>query len=185
MKTTPLTAAVAALLAGLATGLAVETPVQPQIDSVGLFKNGVAVVRASFTVPGPGTYRWDAVPQTIHGTFAVDSDAVLSTTATHRIVEEELKSAPTGMQDALAGKNVTVTLQSAGVSGSGPANLREGRVWAVPAVPSNNPFSTRIEVIAETAVYHLGSSVVPLVGRGERGSGVTFSVTESRRFGRR
>ncbi len=142
MKASPLTTA-AALLAGLATGLAVETPVQPQIDSVGLFKNGVAVVRASFTVPGPGTYRWDAVPQTIHGTFAVDSDAVLSTTATHRIVEEELKSAPTGMQDALAGKNVTVTLQSAGVGGSGPANLRGGRVWAVPAVPSNNPFSTQ------------------------------------------
>ena len=66
MKATPLTLAIALLLAGLSLGLADETPIQPQIESVGLFKNGVAVVRASFTVPGPGSYRWDNIPQTIH-----------------------------------------------------------------------------------------------------------------------
>ena len=46
--------------------LGLSVPSRRQIESVGLFKNGVAVVRASFTVPGPGSYRWDNIPQTIH-----------------------------------------------------------------------------------------------------------------------
>lgn len=64
MNATPLHFISTLLLAGISFGLADETPIQPQIESVGLFKNGVAVVRASFTAPGPGCYRWDAVPQT-------------------------------------------------------------------------------------------------------------------------
>ncbi len=76
--------------------LADETPVQPQIESVGLFKNGVAVVKASFTVPGPGSYRWDAIPKAVHGTFSVDSEATLTTRATHRMIEEEFKTAQPG-----------------------------------------------------------------------------------------
>ncbi len=143
MKTTPLTVASALLLAGLSIGLADETPIQPQIESVGLFKNGVAVVRASFTVPGAGSYRWDNLPQTIHGTFAVDSEAVLTTRATHRLVEEEVKTAAPGMQDALAGKNVTVFLT--GENGQAAPAL-QGRVWEVPAAQSNGNFSTQYPI---------------------------------------
>ena len=48
-----------------------ETVVTPAIESVGLFKNGLAVVRATFPVKGPGSYRWDKVPRVVHGSFWV------------------------------------------------------------------------------------------------------------------
>ena len=50
-----------------------ETIVQPKIESVGLFKNGLAVVRAVFPVSGPGSCRWDKVPRVIHGSFWIES----------------------------------------------------------------------------------------------------------------
>ena len=40
-----------------------------RITSVGLFKNGLAVVKRTVKLPGPGTYRIDDVPQPVHGTF--------------------------------------------------------------------------------------------------------------------
>ncbi len=140
MNANPLHLASTLLLAGMSFVLADETPVQPQIESVGLFKNGVAVVKASFTAPGPGSYRWDAIPQAIHGTFSVDSEATLTTRATHRMIEEEFKTAPTSMQDALAGKNVSVSLT--GENGQ-PLPSLLGRVWEIPTAPSNTAFSTQ------------------------------------------
>ena len=140
MNANPINLASTLLLAGMSFALADETPVQPQIESVGLFKNGVAVVRASFTVPGPGSYRWDAIPKAVHGTFAVDSEATLTTRATHRFIEEEFKTTQPGMQDALAGKNVTVSLTWE--NGQSPPSL-QGRVWEIPAASSNTTFSTQ------------------------------------------
>jgi hypothetical protein len=75
-----------------------EAAVKPEIESVGLFKNGIAVVRATFPIGGPGIYRWDHVPQVIHGTFWVESDgevAVLSTT--RKIEETDETGAPSGI----------------------------------------------------------------------------------------
>ena len=63
MNANPLNLASTLLLAGMSFALADETPVQPQIESAGLFKNGVAVVKASFTVPGPGTYDGTPSPR--------------------------------------------------------------------------------------------------------------------------
>lgn len=140
MKAIPLTAIPALLLAGLAPGLAGETQVQPRIESVGLFKNGVAVVRASFEVPGPGSYLWDNLPQTIHGTFAVDSEAVLTTLATHRLVEEDLKDTAPGMQEALAGKDVSVLLTGENERFAAPL---QGRVREIPAAQAAGDFSTQ------------------------------------------
>lgn len=120
--------------------MAGETRIQPQIESVGLFKNGVAVVRAGFTVPGPGSYCWEDIPQTIHGTFEVSGNPVLTVRATRRMVDEEFPGGQPGMRDELAGKNVTVTL--AGDQGQAAPSL-QGRVMENPAILSNHAFSTR------------------------------------------
>lgn len=70
----------------------------------------------------------------------MDSEAVLSTRATHRLIEEEFKTTAPGMQDALAGKNVTVFLS--GENGQSSLPL-QGRVWEIPAAPSNPNFNTQ------------------------------------------
>jgi hypothetical protein len=159
MKATPHRVASVLLLAGFSISMAAETRIQPQIESVGLFKNGVAVVRAAFTVPGPGSYCWENIPQTIHGTFEVSGASVRATTksglrpqilvsgapvltvrATRRLVEEERPTGQPGMRDELAGKDVTVTLN--GEPGQATATL-QGRVMETPAILSTPDFSTR------------------------------------------
>ena len=66
--------------------IAEETPVTSRIASVGLFKNGLAVVRREVSVPGPGVYRLDDVPEPVHGTFWIESDAVVRARTTVREV---------------------------------------------------------------------------------------------------
>jgi hypothetical protein len=50
-----------------------EIPVKSRLVSLGLFKNGLAVVRKAVSIPGPGTYRIDDVPEPVHGTFWIES----------------------------------------------------------------------------------------------------------------
>lgn len=121
-----------------------EAVVKPEIESVGLFKKGIAVVRASFPIDGPGAYRWEHIPQVIHGTFWVESDgevAVLSTT--RRVEESDDTGAPGGvLQQDLAGKEVSIRLRqtdSTAASGSGAIS---GTVWAVPPRPSPRQWDT-------------------------------------------
>jgi hypothetical protein len=61
-----------------------ETPVKSTVQSIGLFKNGFAVVRRTLTVPGAGTYRIDDVPTPVHGTFFIESPAMVTATVTMR-----------------------------------------------------------------------------------------------------
>ncbi len=132
MNATPFRLTVTVLLAAILPVMGDEVAVQPKIESVGVFKNGIAVVRASFSVPGPGTYRWDQVPQAIHATFSVDSEAVVTTRATHRLLGESIDPSPPEIQDALAGKNVVISLS--GEHGQAPASV-SGRMWQVPTLP--------------------------------------------------
>jgi hypothetical protein len=85
-----------------------EKAVKSRIASVGLFKNGLAVVKREVAVPGPGTYRLDDVPEPVHGTYWVESPATVETAALLR--EVEVPAEPTGinLQEELAGKKVTV-----------------------------------------------------------------------------
>lgn len=127
-------------MAGFSISMAAEVRIEPRIESVGLFKNGVAVVRAGFTVPGPGSYYWESIPQTIHGTFEVSGDPDLTVRATRRMVEEDFTTGQPGLREELAGKDVTVTLNG------GPeqaAATLQGRVMEAPVMPSNREFSTR------------------------------------------
>jgi hypothetical protein len=132
MNATRLTLATTLLLITLGPLLADEVVVQPQIESVGVFKNGIAVVRASFSVPGPGSYRWEQLPQAVHATFSVTSDAVLTTRSTHRLLEDHSDLNPPGMQATLEGKKVTVALINE--SGQGAVSI-SGRVLELPQPP--------------------------------------------------
>lgn len=108
-----------------------ETVVTPGIESVALFKNGLAVVSASFPVKGAGQYRWDKVPRVVHGSFWVESDGQISVQSTTRMIEVtgETESQVATLQKDLAGKDVTVTVKSMGTSAPW---ILTGKVWDVP-----------------------------------------------------
>ncbi|MBI3409803.1 MAG: DUF4139 domain-containing protein [Planctomycetes bacterium] len=85
-----------------------EQPAKSKIVSVGLFKNGLAIVKREIEVPGPGTYRLDDVPEPVHGTWWIDSPGV-ETSVEMRESEVADDAAPAGnLQEELAGKLVTV-----------------------------------------------------------------------------
>ncbi|MGB3117323.1 MAG: hypothetical protein WBE58_00770, partial [Verrucomicrobiales bacterium] len=65
-----------------------EIAVQPNIDSVGLFKNGLCVVHSFFEADAPGIYRWDDPPRCVHGTFFVESEGSVVVWSTARKVAD-------------------------------------------------------------------------------------------------
>jgi hypothetical protein len=108
---------------------AAEISVVPRVDSVGLFKNGVTVVRASFEADAAGSYRWDGLPRSIHGSFWVESDGVVTVLAITRSVEQP--AAASGiLQRDLAGQVVSVRLKD------GDGDTLEGKVWTLPESPA-------------------------------------------------
>lgn len=118
-----------------------ETMVKPVIESVGLFKNGLAVVRATFPINGAGIYCWNRVPHVIHGTFWVESDGEVGVQSTTRRIEETDESgSPSGvLQHDLAGKEVTITLRNT----DSPQDPQiTGTVWAVPPRASTRIWDT-------------------------------------------
>jgi hypothetical protein len=107
-----MTAAVVALgclMAGAARAEAVDA--KAPIVSVGLFKNGLAVVRRVVETDGPGIYRLSEVPTAVHGTFWIESDGPV----TARVSRQEfvVGDVPAGgnLQDDLAGCTVSVRLR--------------------------------------------------------------------------
>jgi hypothetical protein len=106
-----------------------ETVVNPTVESVSTFKNGVAVIRASFRVEKPGVYVWQRPPSAIQGTFWVESDLKVNVHSTMRMLPmpEGTPVVPAGLQQELAGKTVTVTLKAVGANQ--PVTY-QGRVWA-------------------------------------------------------
>jgi Domain of unknown function (DUF4139) len=117
-----------------AGSFAQETSVTPTIESVGLFKNGLSVVRTSFEAKAPGAYVWTDPPRCVHGTFLVESDANISLRSGNRMIEENTeRDRPTGgLQMDLAGQTVRVRLRG---EKSGEAEIT-GRVWQIPTPPS-------------------------------------------------
>lgn len=68
-------------------------PVVGKIASLGVFKNGIAVVEERFEVPGPGRYATSTPPSPLHGTFFIESDGVVETTSTVDDVEIPISEA--------------------------------------------------------------------------------------------
>src|SRR5207244_13347676 len=97
----------AAALLPLSQARAQEQPAKSKIVSVGLFKNGLAIVKQQIDVAGAGTYRLDDVPEPVHGTWWTDSPAV-ETTMEMREVDVPDDAVPSGnLQEDVAAKKVT------------------------------------------------------------------------------
>lgn len=117
-------------LAPLVSAWAQEKAAEPTIDSVALFKNGLTVVRASFSVEGPGDYVWIDPPKVVHGAFFVESGPGLVIRSTTRMMVPDGPVVPSGnLQRDLAGAVVSATLW--GRDGQ-PGEVVDGTVWTVP-----------------------------------------------------
>ncbi|MFO0967117.1 MAG: hypothetical protein U0793_16245 [Gemmataceae bacterium] len=91
-----------------------ETAVKSRIVSLSLFKNGLAVVKREVKVDGAGVYRLDRVPEAIHGTFWIESNAPVEASVKTRDVELADDQLPEGsLQEIFAGKKVTVSFTGA------------------------------------------------------------------------
>lgn len=94
-----------------------ETLLSTRITSLDLFKNGLAVVERTIAIEKPGVYRVDDVPEPLHGTYWIESDAVVSTRVTQRTVEIPLgKTMPGDFQNDLAGREVLVHFAEQGLA---------------------------------------------------------------------
>ncbi len=87
-----------------------EIVCESTVKSIGLFKNGLAVVQEEIEVPKPGRYILPNLPAPVHGTFFVESDAEVVVASSLRDTEIPIgKSDPCSLDD-LAGKKVIVHL---------------------------------------------------------------------------
>jgi hypothetical protein len=91
-----------------------EAIAKSKIVSVGLFKNGLAVVKREVQIPKDGTYRLDVSPEPVHGSFWIESSAQVEAAVKMRDIEVPLHAEGAGMklQSDLAGKKVTLTFRS-------------------------------------------------------------------------
>jgi hypothetical protein len=95
----------------LATALAYaeEKPLEVSLESLALFKNGLACIEYVAEIPEGGTYRVENMPDAVHGTFWVESDADVAVQTTRRRVEMTLAEASSAeSQQDLAGREVVV-----------------------------------------------------------------------------
>jgi hypothetical protein len=108
-----------------------EAPVKSRIVSVGLFKNGLAVVKREVQVGGAGTFRLEAVPEVVHGTFWVESNVPVEAAMKLRDVETPAGEQPDGpLHEYFAGKRVTLRFTNEKLD---PVQ------GVVPALPSRRP----------------------------------------------
>ena len=94
-------------------GDAPSRPIQVvgKIASLGVFKNGIAVVEERFEVPGPGRYATSTPPSPLHGTFFIESDGVVETTSTVDDVEIPIsEAAEIDWTQDFSGRKVRVVL---------------------------------------------------------------------------
>ncbi|MHC4787770.1 MAG: hypothetical protein ACYS8K_00990 [Planctomycetota bacterium] len=103
----------AAALAGAAHAQPGE--VESRIVSVGLFKNGLALVARTVTVPGRGDYVLADVPEPVHGTFWIESDARVQTRVTTREVAVPIEG-NADLATELAGKEVVIHFRDGAIA---------------------------------------------------------------------
>ncbi|MCA8958941.1 MAG: DUF4139 domain-containing protein [Planctomycetes bacterium] len=82
------------------------------VRSVGLFKNGLAVVQREVWIPADGGYELDDVPAPVHGTLWIESEARVETRVTRRPrVIDESRRPGADLQTTFAGRYVDLTLR--------------------------------------------------------------------------
>ncbi len=83
MKRLSITLTIASTFFALLTATSrAAQPISPTHTSLGLFKNGVAVVEDTYQLPAPGNYTTAFPTGALHGAFFVESGARVSTTST-------------------------------------------------------------------------------------------------------
>jgi len=99
-------------LLGSAPTSAQEAVATTRVVSVGLFKNGLVIVRRAVEVPKAGTYRLDVAPEPVHGTFWVEADCPVEASVKMRATDVSLPGASLAdLQEVLAGKKVVLRLR--------------------------------------------------------------------------
>lgn len=138
-----------------------ESLVQPAVNSVAMFKNGLTVVSATFKVEQPGDFVWVDPPNAVHGAFWVEGGEGLVVRSTTRMVEPKGQSGPSGfLQKDLGGARVSVTLFDAGKM----TGQVTGTVWRSPLADGPG-WNTRYATVD-------GNRYLPGYGRAEGTAGV-------------
>ncbi|MFT3785018.1 MAG: hypothetical protein QM770_02480 [Tepidisphaeraceae bacterium] len=119
----------AAILSVSAVVRADDTVVQSKVQSIGLFKNGLAVVERTVEVGG-GSFRIEDVPTPVHGTFFIESTTPVTARVTTVLADAEVDP-NTPLQDRLAGKQVSIRVRDQ----EQPVN---GTVAAIEPTKQNN-----------------------------------------------
>lgn len=101
-------------------GYAGETiKIESKIKSIGLFKNGLAVVKRTISIPKAGKYLLKDVPEPVHGTFWIESEIKVKTKITKKeFYVNEVKSL-ISLEETFADRNVTIHLK-----GENPTTLK-------------------------------------------------------------
>jgi hypothetical protein len=120
--------------------VAQPTEVDSRVASVGMFKNGLAVVRRTVQVSGPGSYRLTDVPEPVHGTWWIESDTAIETRVTQREILVPLRAkGGIDFQNELAGQEVTIHFREGNIP---PAS---GKVMTVEPAKGADAWSRRYE----------------------------------------
>jgi hypothetical protein len=105
-----------ALLMAASVLRAEESSLRSRFISVGLFKNGLAVVKKAVSIPGPGTYRVHDIPEPVHGTFWIESGAGVEARMTSEMVEiSGLANIGANFQEELVGCEVVIYFRDGAV----------------------------------------------------------------------
>lgn len=87
------------------------------ITSLGLFKNGLAVVTRTIEAPSDGLYEIADLPEPVHGTFWIESDAKVRTRITRREQARPAEAPFSGdFQSEFADRQVTIHLHEPGAA---------------------------------------------------------------------
>jgi hypothetical protein len=88
--------------------------IHSRILSLGLFKNGLAVVRRTLEVSGEGEFQLADLPEVVHGTFWIESDRPVQVRLTTREIDAPLSQVPgSDYQHELPGAEVTIHFRDA------------------------------------------------------------------------
>lgn len=97
------------LLAAVLSVQAEETPVKSRFVSLGLFKNELTVVKKAVSIPGPGMYFIEDIPEPVHGTFWIESGAEVEARMTSIEIDTPLNGkAGKDFQEELVGQDVVI-----------------------------------------------------------------------------
>jgi hypothetical protein len=88
--------------------MAQEMPVKSKIESVSMFKNGLAVVKHVVIIDKPGQYLLeDLISEPVHGTFWIESDGLVKARTTYKDIDsDQLSRNQMDLQEQFAGQEV-------------------------------------------------------------------------------